>query len=362
MLRILGRRGPCRAPAAPGGRAFAGIAGLLALPLGALAAWVLCDAVNLRPFTGASPTLAACGLFEALLLALAAGLLAALGPALRDLAGARRRSPGGASCAGLGTSCLVQFSLLLSVGIGSARAALEAGSVLGASADGFERPGPAVVSISGRSRSQLQLFEPIGGISRRTRRMSRARPSGCSSRSFARAPGSARAPVRGASLAGNASWMAHLAITTPEGHGAEGERFARDALGLAGPGAFRAWLEDWTPEAAPKVRAPRPSATLSATVTPSAASASAATPQPSAPPGAPYSRGTRGCPLKSRETGSASYYYSYPRNGRGADPDASHREGAPPCFGSCLVRSELRGPGAEQVGWDWLALHLSTLP
>ena len=62
--------------------------------------------------------------------------------------------------------------------------------------------------------------------------------------------------------------MAHLAITTPEGHGAE-ERFARDALGLAGVtlAPFRAWLEDWTLEAAPGASpAPFP-ATLSATVT-----------------------------------------------------------------------------------------------
>ena len=63
---------------------LAGIAGLLALPLGALAAWVLCDAVNLRAFHW---TLALhwppAAFFEALLLALAAGLLAALGPALR---------------------------------------------------------------------------------------------------------------------------------------------------------------------------------------------------------------------------------------------------------------------------------------
>ena len=84
-LRILGAPGPfaARQLLLEAGL-LAGIAGLLALPLGALAAWVLCDAVNLRAFHW---TLALhwppAAFFEALLLALAAGLLAALGPALR---------------------------------------------------------------------------------------------------------------------------------------------------------------------------------------------------------------------------------------------------------------------------------------
>lgn len=84
-LRILGAPGPfaARQLLLEAGL-LAGIAGLLAMPLGALAAWVLCDAVNLRAFHW---TLALhwppAAFFEALLLALAAGLLAALGPALR---------------------------------------------------------------------------------------------------------------------------------------------------------------------------------------------------------------------------------------------------------------------------------------
>ena len=63
---------------------LATVAGVLALPLGALAAWVLCDAVNLRAFhwtlTLHWPPPA---FLEALFLALGAGLLAALGPALQ---------------------------------------------------------------------------------------------------------------------------------------------------------------------------------------------------------------------------------------------------------------------------------------
>jgi putative ABC transport system permease protein len=84
-LRILGAPGPfaARQLLLEAGL-LAGVAGVLALPLGALAAWVLCDAVNLRAFhwtlTLHWPPPA---FLEALLLALGAGLLAALGPALK---------------------------------------------------------------------------------------------------------------------------------------------------------------------------------------------------------------------------------------------------------------------------------------
>lgn len=84
-LRILGAPGPfaARQLLLEAGL-LAGVAGVLALPLGALAAWVLCDAVNLRAFhwtlTLHWPPPA---FLEALFLAFAAGLLAALGPALK---------------------------------------------------------------------------------------------------------------------------------------------------------------------------------------------------------------------------------------------------------------------------------------
>ena len=84
-LRILGAPGPfaARQLLLEAGL-LATVAGVLALPLGALAAWVLCDAVNLRAFhwtlTLHWPPPA---FLEALFLALGAGLLAALGPALQ---------------------------------------------------------------------------------------------------------------------------------------------------------------------------------------------------------------------------------------------------------------------------------------
>jgi len=84
-LRILGAPGPfaARQLLLEAGL-LAGVAGVLALPLGALAAWILCDAVNLRAFhwtlTLHWPPPA---FLEALFLALGAGLLAALGPALQ---------------------------------------------------------------------------------------------------------------------------------------------------------------------------------------------------------------------------------------------------------------------------------------
>lgn len=63
---------------------LASLAGLCALPLGLLAAWVLCDAVNLRAFLWTLDFHVPAGAFlQALALALGAGLLAALGPALR---------------------------------------------------------------------------------------------------------------------------------------------------------------------------------------------------------------------------------------------------------------------------------------
>jgi len=252
--------------------------------------------------------------------------------------------------------------LLLSVGIGGAQAALEAGSVLGASADGFERalaprsfqfPDDHGVKPAFRTQwwyltahlkdGQGQAF----GVQFTLFRQGLLAP--------------AQAPVRASPSAGNALWMAHLAITTPEGHGAE-ERFARDALGLAGvtSAPFRAWLEDWTLEAAPGASpAPFP-ATLSATVT-LGGQRQRLTLTLGAPRG-PVLQGDSGLSLKSRETGSASYYYSYPR--MAATLTLTPPTGEAPRHASGLAwfdREWSSGALApEQVGWDWLALHLST--
>jgi predicted secreted hydrolase len=156
--------------------------------------------------------------------------------------------------------------------------------------------------------------------------------------------------------------MAHLAITTPEGHDAE-ERFARDALGLAGvtPAPFRAWLEDWTLEAAPGAGpAPFP-ATLSATVT-LGGQRHRLTLTLGAPRG-PVLQGASGLSLKSRETGSASYYYSYTRMAASLTLEPQGDRGAARRATGLAWFDREWSSGAlapEQVGWDWLALHLSS--
>lgn len=250
----------------------------------------------------------------------------------------------------------------LSIGVGSAQGALDAGAVLGASGDGFERAVaprafqfPEDHGVKPAFRTQwwyltAHLKDPQGqafGVQFTLFRQGLLAPG--------------QAPVRVSPLASDALWMAHLAITTPEGHGAE-ERFARDALGLAGvtPAPFRAWLEDWTLESTSTAGpAPFP-ATLSATVT-VAGQRQRLTLTLGSPRG-PVLQGDAGLSLKSRETGSASYYYSYTR--MAASLTLAPANGEAPRHASGLAwfdREWSSGALApEQVGWDWLALHLSS--
>jgi len=252
---------------------------------------------------------------------------------------------------------------LLGFGAGGVHAALDAGAVLGASGDGFQRALAPRAFQFPEDHGVKSAFRTQWWYLTAHLKDDAGQPFGVQFTLFRQgllAP--VRAPDRASPLAGNALWMAHLAITTPEGHDAE-ERFARDALGLAGvtPAPFRAWLEDWTLEAAPGAGpAPFP-ATLSATVT-LGGQRHRLTLTLGAPRG-PVLQGASGLSLKSRETGSASYYYSYtrmaaslilePRGDRGAARRATGL--------AWFDREWSSGALApEQVGWDWLALHLSS--
>ncbi len=152
----------------------------------------------------------------------------------------------------------------------------------------------------------------------------------------------------------NQVWMAHAAVTTPDGHFHE-QRFARGGIGQAGVGRierdgfFSAWMDDWEWRSQGAALLParlvfsvgefRIELALQAT--------------------APLvENGVDGYSQKSAQ-GQASYYYSQPHirvQGSISRPEQ---------------RLELRGQGwldrewssqalaANQQGWDWFSLHLN---
>ena len=253
--------------------------------------------------------------------------------------------------------------MLLSLGMSGAQGALEAGAVLGAPGEGFERALTPRAFEFPEDHGVKPAFRTQWWYLTAHLKDEQGQPFGVQFTLFRQgllAP--AQAPDRVSPLTSNALWMAHLAITTPEGHGAE-ERFARDALGLAGVTLepFRAWLEDWTLEAAPRAGpAPFP-ATLFATIeiggqrqrlilTLGASRG-------------PVLQGDSGLSLKSRETGSASYYYSYTRMAASLtlqplDDNGTARRATGLAWFDREWSSGALAP--EQVGWDWLALHLAS--
>jgi predicted secreted hydrolase len=157
---------------------------------------------------------------------------------------------------------------------------------------------------------------------------------------------------------GSSSWrarqmyLAHFAVTDvarDRFHFAE--RYARDALGLAGAQAepFRVWLDEWSMVESDdgrvwQLRAGDAEYALSLELR-------ALT--------APVLNGENGLSRKSREPGAASYYYSIPR----IDVQGTLRRGAAPqdVRGLAWLDREW-GSGAlgqEQRGWDWYALQLT---
>ena len=151
----------------------------------------------------------------------------------------------------------------------------------------------------------------------------------------------------------NQVWMAHAAITTPEGHFHE-QRFARGGIGQAGvssieeDGFFNAWLDDW------EWRSDVPSmfpARLRFTVGKREINLQLEA------TGDLVLNGVDGYSQKSAQ-GQASYYYSQPHiRVRGYISEG-------------LAKTELNGRGwldrewssqalaQNQQGWDWFSLHL----
>ncbi len=167
-------------------------------------------------------------------------------------------------------------------------------------------------------------------------------------------PDSVRGPRNGSESQWRASqvYMAHFAVTDVErGQFHSTERFARDALGLAGARAtpFRVWLEGWSLEdAGPNgewtVRADDPSYGLTLRLRAL---------------DAPVPNGDRGLSVKSDDPGSASYYYSIPRlSARGQLVRAGR---ALPVQGLVWLDREWGSGslGAHEEGWDWFGLQFA---
>ena len=143
---------------------------------------------------------------------------------------------------------------------------------------------------------------------------------------------------------------AHFAVTDiGRGHFRFQERFARDALGLAGAeaGALKVWVDDWSLEAAGavwQIRAAAQGYALDVQMTAELA---------------PVLNGEGGLSQKSSVPGDASYYYSIPRLAvRGhlvRDGQALNVSGS-----AWLDREWGSGAlAADEAGWDWFALQLA---
>ncbi|MCC5885783.1 MAG: carotenoid 1,2-hydratase [Gammaproteobacteria bacterium] len=151
-------------------------------------------------------------------------------------------------------------------------------------------------------------------------------------------------------------WMAHVAVSGPDGVHRAGERFARDALGLAGVRAepFAAWLEDW------RLESIHPDQFFPLRLTAKVDDV----PRPFAVDlvfdGArgPILQGDQGFSRKSERAGNASYYYSYTRMAAQGQVRLDGDEVAVDGLGwmDREWSTSVLDPG--QVGWDWFALHL----
>jgi predicted secreted hydrolase len=182
---------------------------------------------------------------------------------------------------------------------------------------------------------------------------------------FALAPlrGSAESAAALSSLAKPSSawrtrqiYMAHFAVTDLDrGKFQSSEKYARDALGMAGAQAepFRVWLEDWSLGTPPNETGPEGSSDWSLhaadknyafdlqlrTVTP------------------PVLNGEAGLSRRANEEGAATYYYSMPRL---AATGRITRDGKPLEVQGLAWLDREWGSGAmgsDQQGWDWFALQ-----
>ncbi|MCB1953465.1 lipocalin-like domain-containing protein [Denitromonas sp.] len=150
----------------------------------------------------------------------------------------------------------------------------------------------------------------------------------------------------------NQIWMAHAAITTPDGHRHE-QRFARGGVGQAEvrreDGAFAAWLDDWSLSGDGAAMLP---GRLRFTVGEAVIDVQLASDTP------PVLQGKGGYSQKSAQ-GQASYYYSQPHI---AVSGSVTVDGKPTTLTGTgwLDREWSSQPLADnQQGWDWFSLHLA---
>lgn len=161
-------------------------------------------------------------------------------------------------------------------------------------------------------------------------------------------------PERPSAWAARQLWMAHVAVTAIDGgRHWHRERFARDALGLAGQQAqpFRVWLEDWALSGGGGGRFPWRLA-IDTDAFELALSLE--------PLREPVLQGDRGLSRKSAEPGNASYYYSITRLAtRGTVTVAGE---AQTVSGQSWLDREwsTSALGDGQAGWDWFSLQLDS--
>ena len=160
----------------------------------------------------------------------------------------------------------------------------------------------------------------------------------------------------------NQLWMAHAAITTPEGHLHE-QRFARGGISQAGVAVasraqinqhqserFSAWIDDWSWLASSAN--PFPS-TLSYSIGETRLKVSLRS-------GTPWVlNGNKGYSQKSGQ-GQASYYYSQPHID--VEGEVNHQGESTALKGKAWLDREWSSQplSANQQGWDWFSLHLKT--
>ena len=167
-----------------------------------------------------------------------------------------------------------------------------------------------------------------------------------------------RPPTANASTAPQSAWagatayMAHLAVTDVAGQQFFAyERFNRDALGIAGAQAapFKVWLDDWhvasnTPDVAQmQLRAAHGAVALDLQL------------DNRMPP---VLQGNAGLSQKSAGVGNASYYYSVPRMATTGTLTIAGQ--VYQVTGTSWMDREwsTSALAADQVGWDWFAVHL----
>lgn len=161
------------------------------------------------------------------------------------------------------------------------------------------------------------------------------------------------APPRASAWAARQLWMAHGALTAIDsGRHWHRERFARDALGLAGQDArpFRVWLEDWAITGGDGGVFPWQLAvdagdfTLALTVEPQRE---------------PVLQGDGGLSQKSAEPGNASYYYSITRLATTGTLTVGGEQHAVTGLSWLDREWSTSALGEGQAGWDWFSLQLA---